>query len=600
VNYHPFPDSSAPRFISLFFANLTTLNIITNKILYMKRSGFSFRRIKIWFVAAVIIVASAFSISFIDNDFEIARNLDVFATLYRELNNNYVDEIKPGELVNTAIDAMLESLDPYTTFIPESEMEDYRLMTTGQYGGIGALVHKNGDYVVISDPYEGFPAQKNDLKAGDIILEVNGKSAKGKSTDNVTDILRGQPGTIVKLLIKREGETNPIEKTIERAEIKIDNISYYGMFDQSTGYIKLNNFYQNAGKEVKDAFLKLKDQGMKSCILDLRGNGGGLLNEAVNIVNIFVEKGVVIVSTKGKLKDKNNYHRSLNPVTDKEMPLAILVDRASASASEIVTGAIQDIDRGVIIGERTYGKGLVQNVIPLSYNTKLKITVAKYYIPSGRCIQAIDYSQKNEDGSVANIPDSLIVAFKTKTGRIVYDGGGIEPDVYMKPHKYSKIATSLVVKYVIFDYATKYRNLHPAITSAKDFVITDDIYNDFVSFISNKDYDYTTKSEQSLKDLKVNAENEKYYDAIKIEYDALKNKMMHNKKEDVETFKDEIKELLKEEMVSRYYYQKGRQEASLSSDQEVKKAVEIFSDDKTYTGILKGSVKLNKTDKANK
>jgi carboxyl-terminal processing protease len=566
----------------------------------MKQSGFSFRQIKIWVFAAVIIVVSASSISFIDNDFEIAKNLDVFATLYRELNNNYVDEIKPGELVKTAIDAMLESLDPYTTFIPESEMEDYKLMTTGQYGGIGALVHKNGDYVVISDPYEGFPAQKNDLKAGDIILEVNGKSAKGKSTSDVTDILRGQPGTTVKLLIKREEEANPIEKTIERAEIKINNVSYYGMVDQSTGYIELTNFYQNAGKEVKDAFMKLKDQGMKYCILDLRGNGGGLLNEAVNIVNIFVEKGVVIVSTKGKLKDKNNYHHSLNPVTDNEMPLAILVDRGSASASEIVTGAIQDLDRGIIIGERTYGKGLVQNVIPLSYNTKLKVTVAKYYIPSGRCIQAIDYSQKNEDGSVAKIPDSLMVAFKTKSGRIVYDGGGIEPDVYIEPHKYSNIATNLVVKYVIFDYATKYRNLHPAIASAKDFVITDDIYNDFVSFISDKDYDYTTKSEQSLKDLKVNAENEKYYDAIKIEYEALKNKMMHNKKEDVETFKDEIKELLKEEVVSRYYYQKGRQEASFSSDQEVKKAIELFSEDKTYKGILEGSVKLNKKGSSGK
>ncbi len=560
----------------------------------MKRYKFSLTKIKLCIIGAVIIATSVLSFSFIDDDFEIAKNLDIFATLYRELNNNYVDEIKPGELIKTGIDAMLESLDPYTTYISESDIEDYKLLTTGQYGGIGAMIHKNGDYIVISDPYEGFPAQKNDLRAGDIFLEVNDKPVKGKSTGDVTDILRGQPGTTVKILIRREGETKEIEKTVERAEIKINNVSYFGMADETVGIIKLTNFYQNAGKEVKDAFLKLKEKGMKSCILDLRGNGGGLLNEAVNIVNIFIEKGVTVVSTKGKLKDKNNYHRSLNPATDTDMPLIILVDRGSASASEIVTGAIQDIDRGVIIGERTYGKGLVQNVIPLSYNTKLKVTVAKYYIPSGRCIQAIDYSQKNEDGSVAKIPDSLKVAFKTKNGRIVYDGGGIEPDIFLEPYKYSKITISLAGKYLIFDYATKYRSLHDKIDSARYFVVTDEMYNDFISFLSDKDYDYITKSEQSLKDLKENALDEKYYDAVKAEYEALNNKIIHNKKEDLIKFKDEIKELLKEEIVSRYYYQKGREEASISSDPEVKKAIEVFKDSKTYKGILGGTIILNK------
>jgi carboxyl-terminal processing protease len=560
----------------------------------MKRVLLSFRKFRLIIAGAAIITASFLSYSFIDTDFEIAKNLDIFASLYKELNTNYVDELKPGELMKTAIDAMLESLDPYTTYISESELEDYKLMTTGQYGGIGALIHKNGDYVVISDPYEGFPAQKNDLRSGDIIMEINDKSAKGKTTDQVTEILRGQPGTTVKLLIKREGEAKTIEKTIERAEIKIENVSYYGMVDETTGYIKLSNFYQNAGKEVKEAFLALKAKGMKACMIDLRGNGGGLLNEAVNIVNIFVEKGITVVSTKGKLKDKNNFHRSLNPVTDKEIPLAILVDRGSASASEIVTGAIQDLDRGVIIGERTYGKGLVQNIIPLSYNTKLKVTVAKYYIPSGRCIQAIDYSQKNEDGSVAKIPDSLKVAFKTKNNRVVYDGGGIEPDIYLEPVKYSKISASLVTKFLIFDYATKYKSLHPTIDSARKFVITDEIYNDFVSFLSDKEYDYTTLSEQSLKDFKDNAEDEKYYEAVKTEYDALKNKIMHNKKADLEKFKDEIEIFLKEEIVSRYYFQKGRLEASLATDQEVVKAVEILKDTKTYSGILSGTIILNK------
>jgi carboxyl-terminal processing protease len=561
----------------------------------MKQKILSISRVRLWIIAVAIVAASAVSLSFIvDNDFEIAKNLDIFATLYKELNTNYVDELKPGELMKTAIDAMLESLDPYTTYISESDLEDYKLMTTGQYGGIGALIHKNGDYVVISDPYEGFPAQKSGLMAGDIILEVNDKSAKGKSTTDVTNILRGQPGTTIKLLIKREGVEKSIEKTIEREEIKISNILYYGMVSNTTGYVKLDNFYEDAGKEVKNAFLSLKAEGMKSFVLDLRGNGGGLLNEAVNIVNIFVGKGTTVVKTKGKLKDKNNSHSTLNPVADETIPLIILVDRGSASASEIVTGAIQDLDRGVIIGERTYGKGLVQNVITLSYNTKLKVTVAKYYIPSGRCIQAIDYSLKNADGSVFKVPDSLKVAFKTKKGRVVYDGGGIEPDVKMEPFKYSNLSLSLEAKLLIFDYATKYRSLHTTIDSLKDFEITDEIYNDFLTYIVDKDYDYTTKSEQSLIDLKKNAEDEKYYDAIKTDYDDLKAKMIHDKKADLVKFKDEIKDLLKAEIASRYYYQKGRALAALSDDPVLKKAFTMFADSTTYKGLLDGTIILNK------
>jgi len=560
----------------------------------MKIYKIGFKKINKIVIISVIVITSILSINFVNDDFEIAKNLDIYATLYRELNTYYVDELKPGELIKTSIESMLESLDPYTSFISESDLEDYKLMTTGQYGGIGALIHRNGDSIVISDPYEGFPAQINDIRSGDVILEVNGKTVNAKTATDVTEILRGQPGTTVKILLKREGVKDPIEKVVERAEVKIDNISYSGMINKTTGYIKLTNFYQNAGKEVKAAFLNLKEQGMTSCIIDLRDNGGGLLNEAVNIVNIFIDKGITVVSTKGKLKDKNNFHKTLNPVTDETMPLVVLVNRSSASASEIVTGAIQDLDRGVIIGERTYGKGLVQNVIPLSYNTKLKVTVAKYYIPSGRCIQAIDYSQKNEDGSVAKIPDSLKVAFKTKNNRIVYDGGGIEPDIYQDPYEYSNISVSLIIKYLIFDYATKYRSIHNTISGAKEFKVTDEIYTDFISFISNKEYDYFTKSEESLKELKLNAEKEKYYEDIKSEYLALESKMVHNKKEDLEKFKDEIKELLKQEIVSRYYFQKGRQEAYLSFDQELKKALEILKDSSTYNGLLNGSILLNK------
>lgn len=551
-------------------------------------------KLKIAGFAVSLSLISVFSFSFIDNDFEIAKNLDIFATLYRELNYNYVDEIKPGELITVAIDAMLESLDPYTTFIPESDLEDYKLMTTGLYGGIGAVIHKDGDFVVISDPYEGFPAQKNDLRAGDKIIEVNGTSAKGKSTGDVTEILRGQPGTSIKLIIQREGETKTIEKTIEREEIKLDNVSYFGMVNDNVGYIKLTNFYQNAGKEVKEDFLKLKDQGMKSVILDLRGNGGGLLNEAVNIVNVFVEKGILVVSTKGRLKDRNNTHKTLNPATDAKIPLIVLVDRGSASASEIVAGAIQDLDRGIILGERTYGKGLVQNVVSLSYNTKMKVTVAKYYIPSGRCIQAIDYSVKNDDGSVAKIPDSLKKAFKTNNGRIVYDGGGVEPDVFMEPYQYSKILIALYTNNMIFNFATKYKIKNQTIAAVKDFVITDAMFNEFVAYLSDKEYDYTTKSEKSLTELKANADAEKYYDEIKTEYEALKLKLQHNKKEDILKFKTEIIEFLKEEIVSRYYFQKGRAQASLEFDKEVIKSLGIFNDLTTYTEIVNGTLKLGK------
>jgi carboxyl-terminal processing protease len=566
----------------------------------MKKNNTLLRRFRTWIIVAAFVLCGALSFNFINDDFEIGKNLDIFATLYKELNTNYVDELKPGELMQTAIDAMLESLDPYTIYVSESDLEDYYLMTTGEYGGIGAMIHKSGDYVAVSDPYEGFPAQLNDIRAGDIILEINGKSAKGKSTDDVTNILRGQPGTTVKLTLKREGSDKTIEKTIERKEIKIENISYYGMLDDNTGYVKLDNFYQNAGKEVKDAFLELKEKGMKNFVLDLRGNGGGLLTEAVNIVNIFVEKNVEVVSTKGKLKSRNAEYKTINAVTDKDIPFVILVDRNSASASEIVAGAIQDLDRGVIIGERTYGKGLVQNVLALSYNTKLKVTVAKYYIPSGRCIQAIDYSQKNADGSVAKLPDSLKTAFKTKNGRIVYDGVGLDPDVYLKPYEYSKITTSLATKLLIFDFATKFRNQNDSIVSVKDFKITDAIYNDFLSYISDKDYDYTTKSEASLKELKENAETEKYYDDITTEYEALKTKMIHNKKEDLEKYKDEIRDLLRIEIVSRYYYQKGRLQAELITDPDVKKAFEIFSDKKTMDGILDGTIKLNEENTLNK
>ncbi len=522
-----------------------------------------------------------------NNDFEISKNLEIFTTLYRQLHLNYVDNINSGDLMKKGIDAMLDDLDPYTVFIPEAEIEDYKLLTTGQYGGVGALIHQNGGYVIVSDPYEGFPAQKAGLIPGDKILEVNKQSAKGKSVSDISAILKGQPGTTITLLIEREGEAKPIEKTLNREEIKLLNVPYFGVVGKSTGYIKLTGFTQDAGKEVKEALLKLKEKDkITSLILDLRGNGGGLLQEAVNIVNIFVDKGQLVVSTKGKVEERNFSHMTTNSAIDTKIPLVVLVDRGSASASEIVSGAIQDLDRGLIIGQKTFGKGLVQNIFPVSYNSQVKITIAKYYIPSGRCIQAIDYSHKSEDGSADKIPDSLKTAFKTKNGRTVYDGGGIEPDVALEPEKLSNISASLITKYHIFNYANYFKRSHATIESAKEFKITDAIYEDFVKYLSGKEYDYTTKSEKNLQDLKATAEKENYFDAIKTEYQALKDKLMHDKNDDLLKNKDEIKLLLKDEITSRYYYQKGRIESSLVDDKEIVKAIDVMSDQTLYNKKL--------------
>lgn len=527
-----------------------------------------------------------------ENNFEISKNLDIYATLLKELDKNYADQINPSELTETAIDAMLETLDPYTVYIPESNAEDYKLMTTGQYGGIGALIHKNGGYVVISEPYEGFPAQKAGLKAGDRILEINGKSMKDKNSDEVSEILKGQPGVELELMIGRMGVTDPFPVKVMREEIKIPNIPYYGMLHNGIGYIKLTAFTQSAGNEVKKALTELKSNNeLKGIILDLRGNGGGLLNEAVNICNLFVDQNQLIVSTKGKIASKNQDHLTRFAPVDKDLPLAILVDRNSASASEIVAGAIQDLDRGVVIGQLTYGKGLVQNVVPLSYNSQVKITVAKYYIPSGRCIQAIDYFHRDKNGQAERVPDSLITEFKTKNGRPVYDGGGIEPDVSMDPMKLSKISQTLITKFLLFDFANQYALDHTSIAPPDQFVVTDDIFNGLVAFLKDKNYDYQTASEKALESLKADATKENYFNAIESDYNSLKSKILHDKSKDLITYKDEIKFLLKDEIVSRYYYQKGRIVASLSDDPEIAKAIEVLQGTATYLAILDGTIK---------
>jgi len=545
------------------------------------------------FIGLVLIlslaVISVYGQSTQDQTFEILKNLDIYTDVVKELSSDYVDEIQPGDLTKTAIDAMLLSLDPYTNFIPESDVEDYRFLTTGQYGGIGALIHQQDSFVVISEPYENSPARKEGILPGDRILEVNGQSAVGKSYDEVSAILKGQAGTTVQLKLLREGESLPLDKTIVRENIKIENIPYSGLVDKDIAYIKLSGFTQNAGNEVKQAFLKLKEKDtLSGVIIDLRGNGGGLLNEAVDLSNIFVERNQEIVTTKGKVKERNRTHLTTHPPVDLKIPLVVLVDGQSASASEIFAGAMQDLDRGVIVGERTFGKGLVQNVVPLSYHAQLKITVAKYYIPSGRCIQAIDYSHTDQNGYFSAIPDSLIREFRTKNGRKVYDGKGISPDLYVKPRDFSQLAMTLYGNYLIFDYAKQYYRDHPQVHPVGEFQVSDSLYHSFLAFIGDKDYTYTTRSEMALERLKQTARNEGYFDAISSEYERLHSQMIRDKQDDIITYEQEIRELLRLEILSRYYYQRGKIEGSLENDPELLRSIALLNDPAQYKAILTG------------
>lgn len=523
------------------------------------------------------------------NFFEVSKNLDIFASVFREVNAYYVDDVDAGKLMKKGIDEMLNSLDPYTNFISESEAEDFRFQMTGQYGGIGAQIGQRGDYVMITDPYEGFPAQKADLRAGDLIVEIEGKSTKGKTTSDISKMLKGQPGTKVNIQIKREGETAALSKSLTREEIRVKNVPYYGMINNEIGYIRLQSFTNDAGKEVRDALTDLKrNHPLKSVVLDVRGNPGGLLHEAINIVNVFVPQGVEVVSTKGKIKEYDKSYRTLNPPVDPELPVAVLTNRSSASASEIVSGSIQDLDRGLVIGQRTFGKGLVQNTRPLSYNTQLKVTTAKYYTPSGRCIQALDYSHRNEDGSVGQIPDSLKKEFKTKRGRKVYDGGGVDPDIVIPSKKYAKITESLLQKQLIFDYATYYRTKHESIGAIRDFKFTQTDFEDFKNYIAGREYDYTTATEKALEELRKKAEEEKYLEGVKTHFDKLKLDLAHDKQADLEKNKEEIVRLLEEEILRRYYFQKSRYEYSFQTDADILEATQSLSNTERYQSLLTG------------
>ena len=520
------------------------------------------------------------------NDFEIAKNVNIFVSILKDLNEKYADEISPGALTQTAIDAMLKSLDPYTVYYPESQIEDYRMMTTGQYGGVGALIQQHGKDVVISEPYEGSPAAKAGLWAGDVVRKVNGQSLDGKNSNDVSSAMKGQPGSTLVLEVFRPSANKTLTFNIVREEIKLPNIPYSGIIGDKVGYIKLDQFTEKAASEVLEAFQKLKEQGMEYLILDLRNNGGGLLGEAVRIMNIFVEQGVKIVETKGKIPEMQKVYKTPAPATDKNIPVVVLVNEYSASASEIVSGAFQDLDRGVIIGKKTFGKGLVQNVLPLDYNTSLKITVAKYYIPSGRCVQNIEYFEKDTSKGAFKIPDSLAVAFKTQNGRTVYDKGGVEPDVLTEDSLLSEVLTSLVTHNLIFDFANNYHAKHETIAPADQFVVDDALYAEFVDFLKDKDYSYKTEAEEALEDFKKTAEETKSFKAVESIYNQLKETLEKAKSKDLQTYKKEICNYLASEIVVRYYYQKGRIMNILSEDPDIAVAKSVLLDGQRYRSIL--------------
>ncbi|MCG8580649.1 MAG: S41 family peptidase [Bacteroidales bacterium] len=562
-----------------------------------------FRTRKVRWIAGVslVLVMTLGLYSFNDDkrNFEVVKNLDIFYTLFREVNSYYVDETDPEKLITEGINNMLESLDPYTTYIPESDMEDFRFMTTGEYAGIGSLISKRGEYVVIAEPYEGFPAAMAGLKAGDKILEIDGKNMVGKNTPDVSDNLKGAANTELKIKVQRPGVEKPINIELERKKISINPVPYYGMVNDRTGIIQLNNFTQDCSREIEKAFLDLRDnQGAESIVLDLRANPGGLLDEAVKIVNLFVPKGSEVVSTRGKVKQWDKTYKAMRQPIDTVMPLAVLISRGSASASEIVSGAMQDLDRGVVIGQRSFGKGLVQTTRNLSYNAKLKVTTAKYYIPSGRCIQALDYTHRDEDGAVGLVADSLISEYKTLNGRSVFDGGGISPDIKVKSPKYANVTFALVVQSMIFDYATEFVLKNKTIDAPESFALSEEAYNEFIEFVKAKeDFKYESLSQEKFKDLVKTAKREGYYEKSKADFTAMEELLKLDVEKDMRQFEDEIKELMVMEIVKRYYYQKGAIKASLQNDIELEEAKKLLKDMNQYNGLLDGTVASHAGDR---
>lgn len=522
--------------------------------------------------------------------FEITKQLDIFATLYRELNIYYVDTLNPEQLIGAGIYEMNSSLDPYTDFIPEDDIQEYRQQTTGRYGGIGALIGARKGSVIITDPYEDCPAAKAGLRPGDKLLIVDGKSVQKSNSDEVSKMLRGKAGTVVTMKVARlqaDGSEKEITFSFPREEIKIKNVPFYGMLKDSIGYIRLNGFTDRAGTEVHNALVSLiSKHKAKGIVFDLRGNPGGLLNEAINVANCFVGKNTPIVNTRGRVEEQNREYKTLNDAVDTKIPLAILADGGSASAAEIVAGSMQDLDRAVIVGQRTYGKGLVQSTHSLPYNAKLKVTTAKYYIPSGRCIQSINYADK-KDGHAERKADSLKVAFKTKGGRTVYDGVGIDPDIKTKEDTAASIVIALYTQNLFFEYAMKYRATHEAIPQAKNFAVSDAEYNDFIKYTSaQSDFKYETRSEKLLEELKTTAQKENKFAAFEAEYNSMKQRLEKDKQKDWDKNKKEIKQLLEQEICAHYYLGAGRIESTIQEDSDVLNAIDILKNATERQSIL--------------
>ncbi len=548
------------------------------------------------FIAGVTLSATAFFFihakSSDDPYFEISKNLDIYTSLFKELNTYYVDPIEPGKLVKTGVDAMLEDLDPYTNYITESDVEDYEFMTTGKYGGIGANMHRKGDDIFIGDVYENSPAQKAGLHPGDIVLSVDNQSVKGKSIDDLSLLLKGSPGTQLTLTVKDAYTSAESKKMITRGEIEISSVPYATLMgpQKNIAYVKLTQFTQGCARQVRNAYDSLQkvQPSLKGLVLDLRNNPGGLVDEAVNICNIFVDRDQTVVNTRGKIADMDKEYKTSGAVWNKDLPLTVLVNKSSASASEIVAGTMQDIDRGVIIGERSYGKGLVQVTRPLGFNAHLKLTIARYYTPSGRCIQALDYTHRNADHTVNTFADSLKKSYKTRNGRTVLSGGGIEPDVKLKDDPMAQVAVTLYVKNYLFDYATDYAGKHKTIAEPSKFALTDAEFADFTKWLDKKDYSYKTETESELDSLKAKAVKEKYFDESKAEFDALKAKLSHDKKQDLLKNKESVKQMLENEIVSRYYFNRGRIAQNMTHDKQLDKALSLLMAPAEYNVLLTG------------
>ena len=553
-----------------------------------------FRKSLLWVLLLPLVCIVFVAFKGDDRNFLTSKYLDVFHAVFRELDLMYVDTIDIPGTLEAGISAMLSRLDPYTVYYPEDDEEDLKMMLTGKYAGVGAIIryHKRYDRVVVVEPYEGMPALDAGLRAGDILLSIDGDDLKGLSVDKVSERLRGEAGTTLTVRAKREGVTDSIlEVKLTRANIALPSVPYYTMLSDSIGYIILNSFTENCAREVRLALVELKDRGAKRLVLDLRGNGGGSLSEAVDITGLFVPKGTVVVTTRGKIAQATQSFRTRREPLDATMPLVVLVDGQSASASAIVAGAIQDLDRGVIMGRRTYGKGLVQTVRDLPYNSSLKLTTGKYYTPSGRCVQAIDYARRAEDGSVERIPDSLTTEYRTVAGRSVRDGGGITPDVPLQPDSLPNILFYLANSDVLFDFATDYTRLHPTTPPVAEFVVTDSLYTAFLAAVKASDFTYDRQSERALAALKELARFEGYAESASAEFAALEKKLTHDIDHDFRYFEPRIKELLADELVSRYYYQRGSIEQTLKADSTVIRAYRLLADEPAYRAVLSGEKK---------